>query len=202
MVRRTGSSRAESTDWGGRAARRDNSARVQGKLVDDLLDVSRIVTGKLSIHPVDTELVGTVRAAVDAIRITAAGKKIEISTDLPDRPIPIKGDPDLLQQIVLNLLSNTLKFTPEGGTISVAVKERRGEADIIVADTGEGITPEFLPHVFDRFRQASIGYSRKYTGLGLGLSIVQHLVHLHGGHVRAESDGLGKGARFTVTLPT
>ena len=177
-----------------------NSARVQAKLVDDLLDVSRIVTGKLTIRPIETELVGIVRAAVDSIRITAEEKDIAIHVDLPEESVTLTGDPDRLHQIVLNLLSNAVKFTNRGA-ITVSVRKGSRHAEVSVADTGEGIAPDFLPHVFDRFRQGSVGDSRRHSGLGLGLSIVQHLVRLHGGNVRAESEGVGKGARFTVTLP-
>ncbi|HEX8154723.1 MAG TPA: ATP-binding protein [Thermoanaerobaculia bacterium] len=179
-----------------------SSARVQAKLVDDLLDVSRIITGKLSIEPQDVELTKVVRGAVASVQLAAEEKHITLDADIGAGPVPVEGDPHRLQQIVVNLLVNAIKFTPKSGRVRVRVTTRPGEADIAVADDGDGIAPEFLPHVFDRFRQASSGDSRRYTGLGLGLSIVQHLVRLHGGRVEAASEGLGKGARFTVTLPT
>ena len=177
------------------------SARVQAKLVDDLLDVSRIITGKLSVRKADMELVGVVRAAVEAMTLTAQTKNVPIALTAPGEAIPMSGDATRLQQAVTNLLANAVKFTPSGGHIDVTVSRQANEARIVVQDTGEGIDPDFLPHVFDRFRQASSGDSRRYSGLGLGLSIVQHVVQLHGGTVRAESEGPGKGARFVVTLP-
>jgi signal transduction histidine kinase len=176
------------------------SARTQAKLVDDLLDVSRIVTGKLRMDKRDTELTSVVRAAVESMRIAAQQKQVELVLDLPHQPVPYYGDPDRLQQIVTNLVNNGIKFTPPQGRVAVSVIDRGEEKDIVVEDTGEGISADFLPHVFDRFLQASVGDSRRHAGLGLGLSIVQHLAQMHGGRVRAESEGLGKGARFTVTL--
>ncbi|MCU1246053.1 MAG: rpfC2, partial [Acidobacteria bacterium] len=176
------------------------SARTQAKLVDDLLDVSRIVTGKLRMDKRETELTAVVRAAVESMRMAAQQKAVNLVLHLPDPPVPYYGDPDRLGQIVTNLVNNGIKFTPPEGRVAVSVVDRGEEKDIVVEDTGEGISADFLPHVFDRFLQASVGDSRRHAGLGLGLSIVQHLAQLHGGRVRAESDGLGKGARFTVTL--
>jgi|GEM_PF-6739583 len=176
------------------------SARTQAKLVDDLLDVSRIITGKLRVDKRETELNSVVGIAAESVRITAQQKGVELLLKLPEQPVPFYGDPDRLQQIVTNLVNNGIKFTPAGGRVTVSVVDRGAEKDIVVEDTGEGISPDFLPHVFDRFRQASVGDSRRHSGLGLGLSIVQHLAQIHGGHVHAESEGLGKGARFTVTL--
>lgn len=178
-----------------------NSARVQAKLVDDLLDVSRIVAGKLSIHKRDIELGAVLRAAVASVQIPAKEKEIALRLDVSGAPIPIHADPDRLQQIFTNILVNGIKFTPRGGWVDVRVARRDHEADVIIQDSGEGIDPAFLPHVFDRFRQASDGDSRRHTGLGLGLSIVEHLVQRHGGRVVASSEGVGHGARFTVTLP-
>ena len=173
------------------------SAHAQAKLVDDLLDVSRIVAGKLRINHRDVELRAVVRTAVETLRIAAANKGVELIADLGENDVPLHGDPDRLQQIVINLVSNGIKFTPPGGSVTVRVCGRR----LTVTDTGEGIAPDFLPHVFDRFRQGSSGEARRHTGLGLGLSIVQHLVHLHGGTVHAESEGLGHGATFVVNFP-
>ena len=178
-----------------------NSAKLQAKLVDDLLDVSRIVSGKLRIRMVDTELTPIVANAIGDVRISAREKGIGIDEQLSRQPLPIRGDPDRLRQIVTNLLVNAIKFTPYGGKVTVEARNARDAAEVVVSDTGEGISADFLPHVFDRFRQASVGDSRRHSGLGLGLSIVQHLVERHGGTVHAESDGLGKGARFTVRLP-
>jgi signal transduction histidine kinase len=177
------------------------SAKTQAKLVDDLLDVSRIIARKLSIRMGDADLAAVVRAAVDSVRFPAQTKELTLDVQLPAAELPVNGDPDRLQQIFTNLLVNAIKFTPAGGRVTVRAERRDAEIDIVVEDSGEGISPEFLPHVFDRFRQASSGDSRRHTGLGIGLSIVQHLAELHGGRVRAESGGIGKGARFTVTLP-
>jgi len=175
-------------------------ALTQARLIDDLLDVSRIITGKLQVEKQRTNLSDCVVSAAEALRITAETKGLTLRVE-GDGPVWMAADPARLRQIVTNLVANAIKFTPRGGTIDVRVQRHDGTADVIVRDTGEGIAPDFLPHVFERFRQASIGDSRLHTGLGLGLSIVHHLVQLHGGSVRAESDGAGKGATFTVTLP-
>jgi hypothetical protein len=178
-----------------------NSAKAQARLVDDLLDVSRIIAGKLSITRLRTELTRIVSGALDTLRISAEAKGVELEARLGDEPVPINGDPDRIRQIVTNLVVNGIKFTPAGGRVTVSVNDLGDEAELVVEDTGEGISPEFLPHVFDRFRQASVGDSRRHAGLGLGLSIVQHLVQRHHGTVRAESAGVGQGAKFIVTLP-
>jgi signal transduction histidine kinase len=178
-----------------------NSARLQAKLVDDLLDVSRIIANKLTIRSIPTELTAIVHNAIDDVRMTAAEKGVLLQEDLGTQPVPIAGDPDRLRQIVTNLLVNAIKFTPSSGRVTISVRDGNDMAELKVRDTGEGISAEFLPHVFDRFRQASVGDSRRHAGLGLGLSIVQHLVELHGGTVSASSSGLGKGATFTVCLP-
>ncbi|HEY6136204.1 MAG TPA: GAF domain-containing sensor histidine kinase [Thermoanaerobaculia bacterium] len=175
-------------------------ALTQARLIDDLLDVSRIITGKLQVEKKRTNLSDSVVSAAEALRITAENKGLTLRVE-GNGPVWMEGDPARLRQIVTNLVANAIKFTPSGGAIDVRVQRRDGLADVVVRDTGEGIAPDFLPHVFERFRQASIGDSRLHTGLGLGLSIVHHLVQLHGGSVRAESDGVGKGATFTVTLP-
>jgi signal transduction histidine kinase len=176
-------------------------ALTQARLIDDLLDVSRIITGKLQVDKRDTDLSECIVRAAETLRITAETKGLTLRVD-GDGPIRGQADPARLRQIITNLVANAVKFTPRGGEIDVRVQRRDDVAQIVVHDTGEGIAPDFLPHVFERFRQASSGDSRLHTGLGLGLSIVHHLVQLHGGSVRAESDGIGKGATFTVTLPT
>ncbi|HKS21175.1 MAG TPA: GAF domain-containing sensor histidine kinase [Thermoanaerobaculia bacterium] len=176
-------------------------ALTQARLIDDLLDVSRIITGKLQVDKQRTNLSDCVVNAAEALRITAENKGLTLRVD-GDGPVWMEADPARLRQIVTNLVANAIKFTPSGGAVDVRVQRHDGSADLIVRDTGEGIAPDFLPYVFERFRQASIGDSRLHTGLGLGLSIVHHLVQLHGGSVRAESEGVGKGATFTVTLPT
>jgi signal transduction histidine kinase len=175
-------------------------ALTQARLIDDLLDVSRIITGKLQVEKRPTNLGQCVVSAAEALRITAESKGLTLNVD-GNGEVWVDADPARLRQIVTNLVANAIKFTPPGGEVDVEVKPRGGTVDAVVCDTGEGIAPDFLPHVFERFRQASIGDSRLHTGLGLGLSIVHHLVQLHGGSVRAESEGAGKGATFTVTLP-
>ena len=176
------------------------SATTQARLIDDLLDVSRIVTGKLSIDKRPTELTEIVRIATESLRLSAESRNVALDVDATCC-LELDADPARLHQIITNLVTNAIKFTQSGGRVHVAVQRLDGEAEIVVSDTGIGIRPDFLPHVFERFRQGSMGDSRTHSGLGLGLSIVQHLVQLHGGRVRAESDGSGKGAKFTVTLP-
>jgi signal transduction histidine kinase len=179
----------------------ERNARLQARLVDDLLDISRIVSGKLRIESEPVNLCAVVGPAVEIVRPEADGRDIKIEVELPDCPLVVQGAPVRLQQIVWNLVSNAVKFTPRGGRISVRAWRERGEARVEVADTGIGIAPEFLPHVFDRFRQADGSTTRQYGGLGLGLAIVRALAELHGGWVRAESEGLGRGSRFTLGLP-
>jgi PAS domain S-box-containing protein len=179
----------------------DRSARSQAQLIEDLLDVSRIVSGKLllAIEPLDLRAIA--EAAIETQRLTAEEKSVEIALEVPVDSVLVNGDGDRLQQVVLNLLTNAVKFTPPGGRIDVIVKRTPSEAVLQVADTGEGIAADFLPYVFDRFRQADGTARRKHTGLGLGLGIVRHVVDLHGGTVRAVSAGPGAGATFTVLLP-
>jgi signal transduction histidine kinase/CheY-like chemotaxis protein len=179
----------------------ERSARAQSQLVSDLLDVSRIVAGKLylDVHPVD--LNDVVAAAVAVIQPAAEVKSIGIETRFDPAIGPMAGDPDRMQQVFWNLLSNAVKFTPEGGRIDVTLNHEDQEAVVVVEDTGEGIAPEFLPHIFDRFRQADATSTRRHGGLGLGLAIVRHLVELHGGSVMASSGGKGQGTTFTVRLP-
>ena len=181
----------------------ERNARAQSQIIDDLLDVSRIVTGKLRLKMRPVSLEGIVEAAVEGVRPAADAREIPIETrtaPLSER-WELRGDPARLQQVVWNLLSNAVKFTQPGGRIEVAVDEEDGQALIRVSDTGIGIPPEFLPYVFDRFRQADSSTTRTYGGLGLGLSIVRNLVELHGGTVAVESGGEGRGAVFTVRLP-
>jgi PAS domain S-box-containing protein len=180
----------------------DRNAQTQVQLVGDILDVSRIITGKLSldVRPVDLgTIVGTV---LDGVRPAAAAKRIRVRSKLSAAARVTRGDPHRLQQIVWNLVSNAIKFTPDGGAIDVELSERPGSICIIVSDSGAGIAPEFLGRIFDRFSQADSSSTRAHGGLGLGLAIVRHLVELHGGTVRASSEGLGRGASFTVELPT
>lgn len=177
------------------------NANIQSQLIEDLLDVSRIITGKLRLEESTVELADVIRAALDSARPTAEARKISIESQLSPISGPVRGDANRLQQVVWNLLTNAIKFTPKGGSIRVTLTHRNSQAEIIVSDTGQGIKSEFLPHVFDRFRQADATSTRAHGGMGLGLAIVRHLVELHGGSVEVESSGEGQGATFTVKLP-
>ncbi|HEY8460444.1 MAG TPA: HAMP domain-containing sensor histidine kinase, partial [Blastocatellia bacterium] len=179
----------------------ERNVRTQARLIDDLLDVSRIVSGKLLIEPRWIEIAKVVEAAAESIGPTAADKGVNLMTKIARDPGMMYGDPDRLQQAVWNLLSNAVKFTPKGGQVELRLSRANSRIEITVSDTGIGINPEFLPYAFDRFRQQSVSTGRRYGGLGLGLAIVRHLVELHGGSVRAESEGEGRGATFTITLP-
>jgi len=180
----------------------ERNARAQTKIIEDILDVSRVITGKLVIEPVTVSLAAVVADAIDVVRPSAAAKEIALALDAPaDDPFAIIGDPGRLRQIVWNLLSNAVKFTPRGGRVEVQLSREEGLTTLSVRDTGKGIPPSFLPHVFERFRQADSSTTRMQGGLGLGLAIVRHLVELHGGQVRAASDGLERGSTFTVMLP-
>ena len=179
----------------------ERNAKLQAQLVEDLLDVSRIVSGKLRVEVRPMDLGATVEAALDAIRPAAEAKAIRIESSLEPGAAFVAGDPARLQQVVWNLLSNAIKFTPKGGRVEVRLQRAESHVELGVSDTGEGISPDFLPHVFERFRQADSTTTRAYGGLGLGLGIVRHLVELHGGTVRAESAGPGQGATFIVCLP-
>lgn len=170
-------------------------------LVTDLLDVSRIVTGKMTLNLVSVDLVHVVGNAIDSLRPVADARRITVQPVLDHTVSPLLGDPDRLQQVLWNLLSNAVKFTPKGGRVELRLEALADGASITVADTGKGIAPDFLPHVFERFRQADSGSTRAQAGLGLGLAIVRHVVELHGGTVRAESAGVGHGATFIVHLP-
>src|SRR5215813_12115680 len=177
------------------------SARSQNQLINDLLDVSRIISGKMRLDIAPLKLGSVIKAAVEAVRPAAEAKGIHLSMLLDPAAETLSGDAERLQQVVWNLLSNAIKFAPKGGRVEVKLERVNSCVEIAVADNGKGIKPEFLPHVFDRFRQEDSGVSRQQGGLGLGLSIVRQIVELHDGTVRAASEGLGKGATFTVTLP-
>ena len=180
----------------------DRNAALQVRLVDDILDVSRIITGglRLEVRPVDLGVV--IAAALDAIRPAAEARRIQIHSSLIASARQTEGDPQRLQQIVWNLLANAVKFTEPGGRIDLELADTGGRGvRIVVKDSGAGIEPDFLPHVFERFRQADGAFNRQHGGLGLGLAIVRHLVELHGGTVRAESAGIGNGSTFTIDLP-
>jgi PAS domain S-box-containing protein len=177
------------------------NAKSQSQLVADLLDVSRIISGKLRLDVRTVDLISIVNAAIDSIRPAADAKSIRLQTMLDPAAGPISGDADRLQQIVWNLLTNAVKFTPKGGRIQVKLQRIDSHVEIVVSDSGVGISKEFLPYVFDRFRQADASTTRIHGGLGLGLSIVHQLVDLHGGTVTVQSEGEGKGATFTIMLP-
>ncbi len=177
------------------------NANSQGKLINELLEVSRIITGKLRLDFGTCELHPVIEAAAESIRPTAAAKAVRLQVLLDAYVGPVFGDRERLQQVLWNLLSNAVKFTPGGGFVKVSLHRVNSHAEITVNDSGEGIKPDFLPHVFDRFRQADGSTTRTYGGLGLGLAIVRHLVELHGGKVRAESAGEGQGATFIVKIP-
>jgi PAS domain S-box-containing protein len=179
----------------------ERSARSQQQIIDDLLDVSRIITGNLRLNLRPLEPGPVVAAAIDAMRPAAEAKGLQILYQGAQGADHINGDPDRLQQIVWNLLTNSIKFTPRDGRVQVNLQRDDSQVSLIVTDTGEGIEPSVLPFIFDRFRQADSTTTRKHGGLGLGLAIVRHLVEMHGGTVEAESDGDGKGSTFTVKLP-
>jgi signal transduction histidine kinase/ActR/RegA family two-component response regulator len=179
----------------------ERNARLQTELIDDLLDVSRIISGSLRLNLASTGLGLAIEAAVTSVGPRAHAKGIRLDLVLDPKAAMVSGDPVRLQQIVSNLLVNAVKFTPSGGTVEVRLEGRGPEVHIVVHDTGAGIHPEFLPYVFDRFRQEDTTETRRHDGLGLGLAIVRDLVELHNGSIRAESPGDGQGATFTVTLP-
>lgn len=183
----------------------ERNARIQAQLIEDLLDVSRIVTGNLRLHLVTLRLNEVVRQAVEALLPVAAQKRVELILDVRDDPL-VHGDATRLQQVVWNLVANAVKFTPPNGRVQVEVStepgtEGPGQAIIAVRDNGQGIEPHFLPQIFDRFRQADASPTRRHGGLGLGLAIVRNVVQMHGGRVEAASEGQGNGAVFTVWLP-
>ena len=184
------------------APRIEQSAKAQLKMVNDLLDLGRIGTGKLRITPRQMRLSTLIGVAVDAIRPAAAAKGLEVVVDSDTHGAPIFGDPDRLSQVIGNLLSNALKFTPSGGRITLQLREVDERAVLSVSDTGQGISADLLPHVFDRFRQGDSSTTRGAGGLGLGLTLVREIVALHGGTVAASSEGEDRGSTFVITLPT
>lgn len=180
----------------------ERNASTLAHLIDDLLDVSRIVLGTLRLAAQPVDLVAVAQAALEAVRPLAAVRNVDLafSPDLEARE-PISGDAGRLEQVVWNLLENAIRFTPEGGRVALFIERLNGHMEIRVVDTGRGIEPDFLPHVFESFRQADDATTGRRTGLGLGLAIVRQLVELHGGTVHAASEGAGCGATFTVRLP-
>jgi len=177
------------------------NARAQAQIVDDILDVSRIITGNLYLELQPMEVVPVIENAINVIRQTAEAKGIRIETYFNAKPAMISGDANRLQQVVWNLLSNAVKFTESGGRVCVKVSQVGAAVEISVSDTGQGISPEFLPYVFERFTQADSTTTRQHGGLGLGLAIARHLVEIHGGSIKAESLGEGRGATFRIRLP-
>jgi CheY-like chemotaxis protein/anti-sigma regulatory factor (Ser/Thr protein kinase) len=170
-------------------------------LIEEVLDISRIMTGKLKLDSKSIDLAALVRASIDVVAPSALAKAIALDSRLPGEPCPFYGDAGRLQQVFWNLLSNAVKFTSKGGLIEVSLTQSRSEVEFIVKDTGRGIRSDFLPVMFQRFRQADSSTTRTESGLGIGLAVVSHVVELHGGTVKAASAGEGRGATFTVTLP-
>ncbi|HVX85412.1 MAG TPA: hybrid sensor histidine kinase/response regulator [Phycisphaerae bacterium] len=179
----------------------DRNVRVQTQLIEDLLDVSRIISGKLHLKRQMVEAATVVAAAMESVKPAADAKRIGLEARLDAQPAPLMGDAARLQQVLWNLLSNAIKFTPEGGAVTVSTQRAGDMLRMVVTDTGEGISPDFLPHMFERFSQADASSTRKHGGLGLGLSIVKSLVEMHGGTVGVLSTGRGEGTAFTVELP-
>lgn len=179
----------------------ERNARVQAQLIDDLLDMSRIISGKVRLDIQRLNLPTIIATSVETVRPSAVAKGVRLQMVIDPLNFPVSGDPNRLQQVFWNLLNNAIKFTPKGGRIQVLLERVNSEVEVSITDTGEGIPPEFLPYIFDRFKQADASTTRRYRGLGLGLAIVKHLVELHGGTVRAKSAGIGKGATFIVSLP-
>lgn len=179
----------------------DRNAKSQAQLIEDILDVSRMITGKLKLNNQPVDLSAVINAAIDSVQLAADAKDIHLAVTLDPSARHTIGDSNRLQQVVWNLLANAIKFTPEGGHIDVMVERAGRFARLCVSDSGQGFSPEFLPFIFDRFRQADGTSTREHGGLGLGLSIVRQLVELHGGTIKAESEGAGKGATFIIKLP-
>jgi signal transduction histidine kinase len=194
--------RVPEADRAGALRRIVHSAQAQQRLVDDLLDTARIASGNLRLNLHDADLAAVVRSACEGIRPAAREKGIDLHCEqIGAEPVVTRIDPARLEQVLWNLLDNAVKFTPAGGRVSVALARGDDHAEVRVTDTGRGIAPEFLPHLFDRFAQAETGITGGTAGLGLGLAIARELVDLHGGALRAESAGPGRGATFTVRLP-
>ena len=179
----------------------ERNARAQTQITEDLLDMSRIISGKVRLDVQRVDLLAVIRAAIESVKPMAAAKEIRLTSVLDPLAGPISGDPARLQQVLWNLLTNALKFTPKGRQVQIVLERVNSHLEISVHDSGQGIDPDFLPHVFDRFRQADASATREQRGLGLGLAIVKNLIELHGGSVRAKSPGSNKGSTFTIVLP-
>jgi signal transduction histidine kinase len=178
----------------------ERNARAQEQLIADILDASRIVTGHLRLDVRPVRLPALLASALESVRSAAEAKGITVETSIDFRG-SVRGDPGRLQQVVRNLLENAIKFTPASGHVRVSLQKNGDDVALTVSDTGQGISPEFLPYIFDRFRQADTSVTRSHGGLGLGLAIVRHVVELHGGRVQVASEGPGRGASFSVCLP-
>jgi PAS domain S-box-containing protein len=179
----------------------ERNARAQSQLVEDLLDMSRIISGKIHLEPQEVDLCSVLNDSIETLRTAADGKGVRLNNAVRPFAVLISGDPNRLRQVFWNLLHNAIKFTPKDGKVEVRLEHAQSHVTVSLIDSGEGIAPELLPYVFDRFQQADTSTTRRHGGLGLGLSIVKHLVELHGGHVRVTSSGVGKGTTFTVELP-
>ena len=179
----------------------ERNARAQAQLIDDLLEMSRILAGKVRLEVQDVHLAAVVEAATETVRLAAEAKGIRIESILEPMIKTVHGDPQRLQQVVWNILSNAIKFTPKGGRVQIVLKRVNSHVELSVSDTGKGIKPEFLPHLFDRFRQADASTTREFGGIGLGLAIVKQLIELHGGRVCATSEGETKGTTISIELP-
>jgi signal transduction histidine kinase len=177
------------------------NAQIQVQLIEDILDTTRVISGKLHLELAPLDLGNVVRSAFDAAKPSADVRQLSMDLAIDEGNFRLRGDTDRLQQVVGNLLANAVKFTPQGGSIRLRLSSSESELTLVVSDTGKGIAPQFLPHVFDRFRQEDDAATRRHSGLGLGLALVRHIVAAHGGSVSAGSDGEGHGASFTVTLP-
>jgi CheY-like chemotaxis protein/two-component sensor histidine kinase len=198
VLRRTGSANAQLAE-GLKVIERN--ARAQAQIIEDLLDMSSIISGKVRLEMRKVDLASVIEASLNAVRPAAETKGVELKVAVDTSSGPVRGDPNRLQQVFWNLLTNAVKFTPKPGCVSVKLGSEGSQLKVTVADDGEGIDQAFLPYVFERFRQADASTSRRHCGLGLGLSIVKQLVELHGGSVTAFSYGKGKGSTFTVKLP-
>jgi signal transduction histidine kinase len=179
----------------------ERNAKLQKQLIDDLMDISRIVTGNLHFNVKSVDLTEVINAAIEVVKMAANAKGIQIKTEYDKGVGRVNGDPARLQQVVWNLLSNAIKFTPEGGSVEINLYQTDSGIKLVVKDNGQGISREFLPFVFDRFRQARIDEYKKQSGLGLGLAIVKQLIEMHGGQINVESEGEGHGTTFTLILP-
>src|SRR6185437_8523742 len=179
----------------------ERNTRLQSQLIEDLLDMSRVASGKLRLDVQQVDLADVVKAAVASVRHAADAKGIRFHVVLDPLAGPVRGDPARLQQCVWNLLTNAIKFTPKGGKVQVALERVNSHLEVCVIDSGEGIKADLLPHLFERFRQGDASTTRRHGGLGLGLSIVKNFIELHGGIVRAKSPGLGLGSTFCIELP-